>query len=313
MTVHVFSRFTPLLALLTGSAGAATSATLPDWACTQPDTIYASAFDASVAPIPHDPTFGSGGAYPGSQTRTLHLAGLGTGTQNYYVYVPDDYTPERPWPLMLALHGVAPYGSGDAYAAAIRDNWITVANAGGFIIAAPVADDVIPQNGNPYALSWLVPPTTGPNDYDLFAAVRADMESAYNIERTRIYGWGFSAGGHVMHDLGVSQHSSAFNASTMAAYGVSGADLAAVACYGLSDAACNNLLAQLPRKIPLDIHIGNSDPNYPYAQSDHLRFVAEGWVSHVTIFYAVFVGGHTYTIDQLDETWTHLCPNAVTP
>ena len=313
MTVHIFSRFAPLLVLVAGSAGAATSATLPNWACTQPDTIYASAFNTAVAPIPHDPTFGSGGAYPGSQTRTLHIAGLGTGTQNYYVYVPDDYTPERPWPLILVLHGVAPYGNGDTYAATIRDNWITVANTGGFIVAAPVADDVIYQNGNPYALSWLVPPTVGPNDYDLFAAVRADMEGAYNIERTRIYGWGFSAGGHVMHDLGVSQHSSAFNASTMAAYGVSGADLAAVACYGLSDAACSNLLAQLPRKIPVDIHIGNSDPNYPYAKSDHLRFVAEGWVNHVTIFYEVFVGGHTYTIDQLGETWTHLCPNAVTP
>jgi poly(3-hydroxybutyrate) depolymerase len=315
MTIQLPSRVALLLtAFVAGSAAAATSVKLPNWACAQPDTIYASAFDQAAAQLPHDPSLGNGGAYPGSQTRTLHIAGLGAGTQNYYLYVPDSYTPERSWPLMLVLHGVAPYGGADGYATTTRNNWITVANAGAFIVAAPVADDVIYQNGNPYAVSWLVvPPTAHPNDYDLFAAVRTDLEGAYNIERTRIYGWGFSAGGHVMHDLGMTQHSAAFNASTMAAYGVSGADLAALACAGMTDTACNNLLASVPRKIPVDIHIGNSDPNSSYAKSDHLRFVAQGWVNHVTIFYEVFVGGHTYTIDQLGETWTHLCPNAVTP
>jgi poly(3-hydroxybutyrate) depolymerase len=315
MTVRISLRsaLPLLLAIVTGPAAAATSATLPAWVCAQPDTIFASAFDLSTGAVPHEPSLGSGGDYPGSQMRTLHIAGLGSGTQDYYVYVPDDYTPARSWPLLLALHGFVQYGTADANAATIRDNWILAANAGGFIVAAPVADDVIYQNGSPYAVSWLVPPTQGPNDYDLFAAVREDMEGAYNIERTRIYGWGFSAGGHVMHDLGVNQHSTAFNASTMAAYSVSGADLAALACADVSDSGCSNLLAQLPRKIPVDIHIGNSDPNYPYAKSDHLRFVAEGWVNHQTISYSVFVGGHTYTIDQLGDIWGFLCPNAVTP
>jgi poly(3-hydroxybutyrate) depolymerase len=315
MTVRISLRsaLPLLLAIVTAPATAATSVTLPTWVCAQPDTIYANAFDTAAAPVPHDPSLGGGGDYPGSQTRTLHIAGLGSGTQNYYVYVPEDYAPERSWPLLLALHGFVQYGTADANAATIRDNWITAANAGGFIVAAPVADDVIYQNGSPYAVSWLVPPTQGPNDYDLFAAVREDMESAYNIERTRIYGWGFSAGGHVMHDLGVNQHSTAFNASTMAAYSVSGGDLAALACADVSDAGCSNLLAQLPRKIPVDIHIGNSDPNYSYAKSDHLRFVAEGWVNHLTISYNVFVDGHTYTVAQLSDIWGFLCPNAVTP
>jgi predicted esterase len=314
MTVRISLRSAlPLLAIFAGPAAAATSATLPAWACAQPDTIYASAFDTGADPVPHDPSFGSGGVYPGSQTRTLHIAGLGSGTQNYYVYVPANYTPQRSWPLLLALHGVAPYGGAEGYAMTTRNNWIAAANAGGLIVAAPVADDVIYQNGSPYAVSWLIPPTTGPNDYDLFAALRDDMESAYNIERTRVYGWGFSAGGHVMHDLGVSQHSSAFNAATMAAYAVSGADLAAVACADYSDAGCDSLLEGVPRKIPVDIHIGNSDPNFPYAKSDHLRFVADGWINHVTIYYNVFVGGHTYTIDQLGDIWGYLCPNAVTP
>ncbi len=301
------------LPIIAVPAAAVTSVTLPGWACTQPDTIYASAFDAPAQAIPHDPSLGSGGAFPGSLTRTLHIAGLGSGTQNYYIYVPDDYTPARAWPLILVLHGVAPYGSADDYAETVRDNWTAAASAGGFIVAAPVADDVIPLDGEPYAVSWLLPLPSGPSDYDLFAAVRADMEGAYNIERTRIYGWGFSAGGDVMHDLGMSQHSAVFNATTMAAYAVTGADLAQVACYEMTDTACSDLLAQVPRKIPVDIRIGNSDPNYAYAKSDRARFLAEGWVNRVTLFYNVFVAGHTYSIAQLSDTWDNLCPNAVTP
>jgi len=301
-----------LLPFIAGTAAAATSVTLPGWACTQPDSVYMSAFDTAASPIPHDPSMGNGGAYPGSLMRTLHIAGLGGGTQNYYIYVPEDYDPSRPWPLLLALHGVATVG--DSEAMRTRDNWSGAAESAGFIVAAPVPNGIYQcWDGQKYVPceSWLVPPSAGPNDYDLFAAMRADMESAYNIERTRIYGWGFSAGGHVMHDLGLSQHSAAFNATTMAAYAVTGADLAALACD--SDADCNNLLAQLPRKIPVDIRIGNSDPNYAYAKSDRDRFLAEGWVNRVTLFYNVFVAGHTYSIAQLSSTWANLCPNAVTP
>lgn len=313
MPTRPFHAIAALLAALVLPASAATSVALPAWICGQPDTIYRDTFDAPQAPVPHDPSAGSGGAYPGKLTRTVHVAGLGSGTQDYYVYVPDAYDPDRPWPLLLALHGVAQYGSADANAIDVRDDWANIAAAGGFIVAAPVANDVIYSNGSPYAVSWLLPWPGGPSDYDLFAAVRADMESAYNIERTRIYGWGFSAGGHVMHDLAVSQHSSAFNATTMAAYGVSSGILAMVACAGYTDAGCSALLAGLPRRIPVDIHIGNNDPNYQDAKSDHLRFVAAGWVNHQTIFYSVFVGGHEYTVQQLGQIWTSLCPNAVTP
>jgi predicted esterase len=308
--------FTALLALAAAanpsSADAATSVQLPPWVCTQSDAIYDSAFDASEAPVPHDPSRGSGGAFPGGQTRTLHIQGLGTGTQNYYVYVPGDYVPTRPWPLLLVLHGVAPYGKGDSYASITRDNWSTVAAAGHFIVAAPVADEVYyDQYGNPYALSWLVPPTYGPSDYDLFAAIRTDLEAAYNIERTRIYGWGFSAGAHVMHDLGVNDYSAAFNADTMAAYSVSAGVLQGLACPGSTNTGCTPLLAELTRRIPVDIHIGMSDPNYQDAFSDHILFQTNGWIDGQTIHFTAFSGGHTYTIGQLGEIWANLCPNAV--
>lgn len=297
--------------LFAAGAGAASTVTLPAWVCAQPDAIFASSYEAGPVAVPSDPSHGQGGG-AGSITRTVHVSGLGSGTQTYFLYVPVGYTPQRAWPLVLALHGYAPYGYAGLYASNVRDDWSGPAYTGKFIVAAPVADEVTYQNGQPYGVTWMAPPTTGANDYDLFAAIRADVESAYNIERTRIYGWGFSAGGHVMHDLAVNTYSAAFNATTMAAYGVSAGDLAGLACAGLTDAQCNDELASLPRRIPLDIHIGTSDPNYLYASSDHSRFLAQGWTDAQNVFYTAFSGTHEYTVTQLGEIWHNLCPNAVT-
>jgi len=298
-----------ILAVCSSTASAVSSVTLPAWVCAHPDAIFVGGFEVGQIAATSDPSHGSGGA-TGSIVRHVHVAGLGSGIQAYYAYVPVNYTPARAWPIMLALHGVAPYP--DAYAAMTRDDWVPTASAGGFIVAAPVAHDQVDVNGSP-GVTWLVPPTAGANDYDVFAAIRADLESAYNVERTRIYGWGFSAGAHVMHDLGVNTYNYAFNASTMAAYGVSAGDLAGLACAGLTDPQCNGLLAALPRRIPLDIHIGTSDPNYPYAQSDDARFLSQGWNDGQTLFYTTFSGGHEYSGSQLSEIWTNLCPNAVVP
>jgi poly(3-hydroxybutyrate) depolymerase len=291
-------------------AGAATSVTLPAWACSNQDAVFIGGFEDGAL-VPHDPSNGSGGAYPGKQTRTLQIAGLGSGTQNYYVYLPLDYTPTRSWPMLLALHGVAPFG--DSYAKLTRSDWIAAAAAGHFIVVAPVADQIVAYSGGqPYAISWLIS-SAYPSDLDLFAAVRADMESAYNIERTRVYGWGFSSGAHVMDLLGVTDASAAFNANTMAAYSVSSGVLQAWVCPGPTDAGCASLLTNLPRKIPVDIHIGNTDPNYTQAAADHNLFVAEGWSDGQTIHYTEFDGDHTYTIAQLTDIWNNICPNAVVP
>lgn len=294
---------------------AAQSVTLPAWVCAHPDAIFTGGFETGEIAVPHSPSNGNGGA-TGSATRTLHIANLGSGTQPYYLYVPANYTPTRTWPFLLALHGVSPYP--DTYAATTRDDWITAADAGGFIVAAPVAHAVFYDSTcNCDGVSWLVPPTSGPNDYDEFAAVLADVESAYNIERTRLYGWGFSAGGHVMHDLGVNTYSAAFNASTMAAYGVSAGVLAGLACQGLTNAQCQQRLMNLPRKITVDIHIGNGDPLVTDAQSDYQMFKNAGWQYSgnppYQIYYTIFVGGHTYTTGQLSQIWGNLCRAAVTP
>ena len=131
--VH-FQLFAALIAVFSfEAANAATSVALPTWICTHPDSIFVNGLESSASTPPSAPSGGSGG-HTGSQARTLHIAGLGTGTQNYYIYVPGSYSATRPMPILLALHGVAPYGEADTAASDIRDSWINTAVAGRFIV-----------------------------------------------------------------------------------------------------------------------------------------------------------------------------------
>lgn len=309
----------PLLALLAAAVvpvQAATTRALPAWVCSSNDTIFRTGLEAGDA-VPHDPSGGSGGLAPGDTTRTVGIPGLGNGMQTYFVHVPPDYTPSRPWPLMIVLHGTAPNSgtppNAASYAQATRDSWIATADAGHFLVAAPIANDV-----QPGYVSWLVPPRAGPTDYTLIGAILTDMGSAYNIERTRLYGWGFSAGGHVMHDLALNNaNGPGLNPGNLAGYGVSAGALAGLACAGDSDAQCNARLAAMPRHIPFDLHVGHVDnPTLSYVRADKDRFVAQGFGLGTEFWYTVFVdagGGHTYTTAHLDAIWAHLCPYAVTP
>lgn len=310
------ARMVSLLALTAASvpAMAASTVNLPIWVCSVPDTLLRSGFQPGEW-VPHDPSNGSGGSYPGKVTRTLHIAGLGTGTQNYYVYVPPAYVPGTPAPLLIALHGLAPWSQRDSYASTTRNNWIGSSGTGRFIVAAPVADDPVDVAGSPGA-SWLVPPTVGPNDYDLFAAILADMKAAYNIEQTRVYGWGFSAGAHVMHDLALNGASPVLNARTLAAYGVSAGGLQQLACAGMSDLQCSTQIAQVPRRLPVDIHLGATDPLYTtYGAGDDAGIFADaGWVAGQNLYYTLVASeGHTYSPTDLAQIWSHLCPYAVIP
>src|SRR5689334_8314408 len=129
IAITAFAATTPVLA--------ANTVNLPSWVCSSPDTLYRSGFqDGEI--VPHDPSNGSGGVKPpnGKTTRTLQIAGLGTGTQTYYLYLPPNYTPSRSWPLLLALHGTVPWSNRNYYAGLIRDDWANIAAINGFIVAA---------------------------------------------------------------------------------------------------------------------------------------------------------------------------------
>ena len=305
----MFRRFPIVLlaASVAYPALAAQTVVLPAWVCAHPDAIFVSKFETGEFPVPHDPSYGSGGP-KNISTHMLHIAGLGTGTQTYYLYVPTSYTPSQAYPFLLALHGTAPYSDRNSYASDVLDAWSAIAAGARFIVAAPVADEATTVDGQP-AATWSLPPDS-PNDYDLFAAVLADVESHYNIDRTRISAWGFSAGGTVTHALGLTTDSAAFNNSTMAGYSAAAGPLEGGLCSG---AVCDALLNAAARKIPVSMVVGTGDGAFSDVTANYNRFVADGWTANVNVFLNTFSGNHEYSVTDLQPAWIHLCPNAVTP
>lgn len=294
-------------ALAAAPVSAASTVVLPAWVCDTPDTIFRSGFEEEVI-VPHDPSNGSGGAATSDQTLVVAVPGF--GNHSYQLHLPTGYTPSRPWPLLIALHGAGGPGTAPAAAAAVRDEWAPIADANGFVVAAPVASG---GSGG-----WTAPANGAdvPTDYEAIAAVRDDVEAKFNVERTRRYLWGYSAGGHIAHDL-VQNGWAGFDASTVAAYAVSAGALSAVTCdvtqpQIYSRPTCNALLGSQPRRAHVLLRIGNSDSPtlITQVQTDRNRFTANGWVLNTNVFYTTFVGGHVYA-GTLAPVWPKLCPVAV--
>lgn len=290
-------RIIALSALLPATVHAVGTARLPATMCPGSGTIFHDGFETTA--IPHDPSHGSGGIWPGNVTRTINVAGL--GARSYHLRIPSGYTPTKAWPLVLALRGASPASASgrDAYAQQVRADWSTVSDANGFIVLAPV--------GNSTQGGW-----GAAGDGTEINAALQDAFTAYNIERSRVLLWGFSAGAHYGHALALD------NADFFAAYGVSAGSLEQYACTdnGSYPPTCPALLSGLPRKIPVDIHLGSGDPlaSPPYtASGDAQRFRGHGWADGKTLFPVTFNGGHAYTVTQLGQIWNNLCPFALTP
>lgn len=299
------------LALLLASpaAHAATTVRLPAWACNgNNDRIFRHGLQNGEF-VPSSPSLGSGGAAPGQQLRTLSIAGLGSGTQKIHLYVPPNYNPAYATPLVITLHGTAGNpANADLYAQDIRNAWQSVAMTRGFIVAAPVANGA---NG-----SWRDGSSATPNDYTFLAATVADLRAAYNIDGSRTQLWGFSAGGHVAHDLLVNGAVPVLDEFHVASYAVNAARLFALACLGDSEEQCQQRLDTQARKLPFALYLGTGDPMYgpPYnAVDDPPRFESAGWVMYDTVSYYVFGGGHTYEAGQFADLWNFFCRFALSP
>lgn len=284
------------------TASAATTVRLPVWLCAHPDALLVDGFQGADA-VARRPSAGSGGSAPGVQSRSVTVPGYGTHT--YHLYVPTRHASIRPMPVVMALHGAA--GSpADAQLAAqwLRDDWSAAAEAGGFVIVVPAATGA--------SGGWIVPPPA-PSDYDILEAVFADLEGAYDIDRSRRIGWGFSAGAHVMHDLAFNRFSEYINLDTLAAYAIGAGAMQALACSGPTSCSTMIATAAATRRIPVSLHIGTSDPLLSYATADHQRLLDHGWVDGQTVFYTPFVGGHEYHSGHLTQVWADLCPFQVQP
>lgn len=212
-------------------------------------------------------------------TRVIEVTPPGQSEKTYHLYVPSSYQPERPLPLVIALHGAA--GPGTARFAAIdtREEWTPVAEAHEFIVLAPEASGS--QGG------WLAV-----DDRLMLDAVLDDLTSRYNVEQSRIYLWGFSAGGHFAHDLALT------NTDAFAAYAVNAGALAALAGSGAP--------LQAERTIPVQLQVGSSDALRPFVEEDVEVFDAVGWVWGINLDFRLFPAGHTFRTEDLEAAWQAL-------
>ncbi len=271
-------------------AAALSNGRLPGWVCGQGEApLFFDGFESGDA-LHREPSGGSGGAYPGAQTRSVTVLGQ---PRDYHLYVPTGYPFDAPVPLLLVLHGAGGAGTAPAAAQWLRDEWSVQAQAGGFIVAAPVASG---SQGSWYPAL----------DYPMFQAILDDVAAHYNIDASRIHGWGYSAGGHVMHDLALRQRNGVPDIRTFAGYGISAGVLQQWACQ--PPASCPALLAQAARKIPVDLRVGTQDYYYTVVQADRDAFLATGWANGDTLSYGSFPEGHLVFPWHFPDTWQFLCP-----
>lgn len=256
--------------LLAVASGAPCANELPPEACDTSAAVFASSFDPA-------PQLGS---------YSLELQVPGIGPRSFRIHAPTTLQPPRRAALLVTLHGAAGPGNAPAAAEFMRDAWSSESEAAAFVVLAPVASGS--QGG------WL--PS---QDYPALAEAIAEMQSRYPIDARRLYLHGFSAGGHVSHDLGL------YNSDYFAAYAAQAGVLAALA----GDAA--PALAAGVRRIPAMARVGLSDSLLDFAQDDRLEFLAAGWSEPDDYRLDTFAGGHVFDATHVPAAWTFLCRRAL--
>lgn len=108
----------------------------------------------------------------------------------YSLYIPEAYTPERAWPLVIALHGGYSHGRDFIW------TWITEARSRGLIIFAPTSQ----------AMTWSIADVGV--DAQVLHRHLEDVSVRVRIDRSSILLTGMSDGGTFALALALSAHSS---------------------------------------------------------------------------------------------------------
>jgi phospholipase/carboxylesterase len=103
----------------------------------------------------------------------------------YSLYVPENYTPQQTWPLIICLHGG--YGRGDDYIW----TWLRPAKSKGYILLSP-------KSTGP---TWSV--LNPPVDVRSIQAMFDEVCATYAVDRKRVYLTGLSDGGIFTYLLGL--------------------------------------------------------------------------------------------------------------
>jgi phospholipase/carboxylesterase len=137
---------------------------------------------------------------PQMQARTLQIAPnpdtgifkINNGDDDrggFSIYVPEYYTPDRPWPLVMALHGGSGDGSGFLW------TWLRTARAYGAILISPTS------TGETWALN------ARDTDTPFLARILDGVTNRWSIDTRRMLLTGMSDGGTFTYLTGLRQSS----------------------------------------------------------------------------------------------------------
>jgi hypothetical protein len=243
----------------------------------------------------------SGGAIPsgggGGDVGVFDLAVAVPDTgrlQTVRVLVPDGQDASLAAPLVVVLHGAAGSpANAAAAAAAMRNLWATVSTRESAIVLAPIASGA----SGGWVPAW---------DTPALACAIAQLERRYNIDRSRRFLWGFSAGAHYGHALALG------NAERFGAYAINAGALWALACGQPGTASdCAVTLPQVTRRIPVRLRVGSTDPLASYVQGDAVRFDQAGWANAVSS--GLVSGGHTVGNADIEAAWGWFAAHRLPP
>ena len=128
-------------------------------------------------------------AHDGDECGVFHSGETPGARGGFSLYVPEYYTPDRAWPLVMALHG----GSGDGFS--FLWSWLPAARAHGAIVVAPSSV------GRSWALAGEDVDT--PNIQRILARVREH----YSVDAKRVLLTGMSDGGTFCYVSGLEPSS----------------------------------------------------------------------------------------------------------
>jgi acetyl esterase/lipase len=167
-----------------------------------------------------------------------------------YIHAPDS---TAPLPLVIALPGFLAIGGNDAEASLLRDSLRSI-HSGAVVMVFR-----IPNAQSGYALAA---------DESRIQTLLSEMLIRYNIDQNRIYGFGFSAGGSVIHEIALK------TPNFMTSYTSQASKL-------LPPEIGSAYPENTAYKKPLLIINGESDPFVTVADAtaEAARFTASGWAS----------------------------------
>jgi len=135
-------------------------------------------------------------AQPAQENTGIHHDHNEPGSRGgYSLYIPEYYTSDRAWPLVMALHGGSGNGRGFLW------SWLRDARSHGAILVAPTATGDASTSKSTWAL--MGDDTDSPN----LARILASVQARWNVDPTRLLLTGMSDGGTFCYVSGLESAS----------------------------------------------------------------------------------------------------------